>query len=450
MKPILILALLLTSLATQAWAQTDSSQSSSQTPWHPTMNGESGSLAFLPEAQKVNLLSGGFTVAGTFDDNAFSTFDDHVGSFGYTVTPNLSITEMRPQTLFTLNYSPSFLWSQRSPVEYQWGQNADSTFQARLTERATVRMHENFVDESTAFSQLNEVPLLTGGVVLNQSNQSVITPLTTARTNASTVDLMDQVGEDTSVGATGTFNKLDFEDTGPSAAPLFDNQSWSGQVFYSHHLSPQHTAGVTFTFQKFSTFGQILEHTQSENAILYYRVDFRPGVFASVFAGPDHSIANDQYQLTLAPGVSLPVSQTNSMWLLDEGITFGWQGQRTSARVNLVHYVTDGGGLAGAVRLYSGQFDVRTQLSKTLTAELALNYGDDDPLSHAYGNTTFAGYGGTIGLERMLGDHFTVGMKYGRYSQKFEQFPATTPTFPADHNQGWITITYRFTRPLGG
>lgn len=449
MKHIWAIPLLFAVSAVQVWSQTDSSQASNQTAWHPTVNGDTGSLAFSPESQRVNLLTGGVTFSGTYDDNAFSTYRDHIGSAGAMITPNLSITEQRTRSVVTLNYNPGFLWSQESPVHSEESQNVDFNTQYRLTERVTVRIHQTFIDQNTLFNQLNEVPLLSGGNVLAQSNQSTFTPLTTTITDASDLDLVDQIGEGTSIGVTGTFNKLKFKDSSNSPLDLFDNQAWSGQAFYSHHLSARHTLGVTYTFQKFATFGQILEHTQSQNVLLFYRVDFKPGVFVSIFAGPDHSIANDKFQLNLGP-ISVPVNQTNAMWLVDEGINLGWQGQRTSALLNLVHHVTDGGGLAGAVQLYSATLGLRRQLSNALTADLAANYGDNDPLSHSYGTSTFAGYGGTIGLSRTLGANLSVGMRYGRYSQKFEQFQSTTvPSFPANHNQAWITVTYRFTRPLG-
>jgi len=449
MKHILAIAVFLISSAVLGWSQTDSQQSSSQAPWHPTVNGDTGSLAFLPETQRINLLTGGVTLSGTYDDNAFSTYKDHIGSAAAMITPNLAITEERPRSLFILNYNPGFLWSQKSPVQYEESQNLDFTSQYRLTERATARIHEGFIDQNTSFSQLNEVPLLSGGNVLTQSNQSTITPLTTTITNASDLDLMDQIGEATSIGVSGTFNKLNYHDTSNSPVPLFDNQSWSGQAFYSHHLSVRHTLGVTYTFQKFATFGQILEHTQSQNVLLFYRVDFKPGVYLSFFVGPNHTIANDQFQENLGP-ISVPINQTNSMWLVDEGINFGWQGQRTSVLLNLVHHVTDGGGLAGAVQLYSATLGIRRQLSNALTADLALNYGDDDPLSHSYGTSTFASYGGTVGVNRTLSEHFSVGLRYGWYSQRFEQFlSAPVPSFPANHNQAWISVSYRFSRPLG-
>ena len=299
MKRALTITSFIIMLAVHGWSQAAPLQSNSQNPWHPTMNGESGSLAFSPETERVNLLSGGMTFAGNYDDNALDTFRDHVGSLGYSVMPNLSLVEQRSRILFTLNYNPAFLWSQRSTVQHETGQTVDFTSQWRLTERLSARIHENFVDQNTEFNQLNEESLLSGGAVLNQPNPSTITPLATTMTNASSVDLVYQIGEATNIGVTGTFNKLDFQDISTTSEPLFDNEAWSGQAFYSHHLSARHTLGVTYTFQRFATYGQILEHTRSQNVVLFYRVDFKPGVFFSVFAELDHSIANDQFEYLL-------------------------------------------------------------------------------------------------------------------------------------------------------
>jgi hypothetical protein len=447
MKQILAIALFLALFTAHGWSQ-DSSQPSSESAWHPTVNGELGSLAFLPEAERVNLLSGGLNLASTYDDNAFSSSTNHVGSVGYMIAPSLSIVEARSQTLWNLNYNPGFLWNQRSSSSYQGNQNIDSNLQYRITEHLSARIHDRFIDESTSFNQLNQNPLLPGGNVLSQSNQSTTTPLSTQKTNVTDIDLVDQIGEGTNVGISGNLNKLNFRDESTSPVELFNNESWSGQVFYSHHLSGLHTIGVTYTFQKIATFGSIREHAQSQSTLLFYTLNFKPSVVLSVFAGPDRSTTNSQFQYSLGP-LSVPVDNTESRWLVDEGITFTWQGQATSARINLIHHITDGGGLTGAVQLYSASLGLRRQISREWTADFNLNYGNNDPLSHVYGNA-FSGYGGTVGLDRTLGEHFSVGARYGRDFQRYEDFGITNSTgSSANHNRGWITVSYHFSRALG-
>jgi hypothetical protein len=449
MKHTLAIPLLLMFAAIQGWAQTDSSQSSNQAPYHPTVNGDSGSLAFSGEAERVNLLSGGVSLSSTYDDNALSTPGDKVGNVGYQVNPSLSIVEARAQTLFTLNYNPGFLWNERLPQRYMADHNLDFNFQYRLTESLSVRVHDQLIDQSTSFNALNQNSLLPGGNVLTAPNQSITTPLTTQFTNVTNVDLVDRVGEGTNIGVSGSFNKLNFSDTSTSPVQLYDNEAWSGDAFFSHRLSERHTIGVTYTFQKISTFGEILEHTESQSVLLFYTLTIKPGMTLSVFAGPDHSITNDQFLYSLGP-VSVPINQTEAMWLVDEGATFAWQGQQTSARINLIHHVADGGGLTGAVQLYSGTAGLRRQISKTWTGDFDLTYGKNNPLSHYFGNA-FSGFGGTVGLSKTFGEHFTVGTRYGRSFQRFEDYGVTTPSsgFSANHNQGWITVTYRFSRPLG-
>jgi hypothetical protein len=446
MNRTLAVPFLFLALGARGWSQADSS-SGGQTPWHPTTNGQSGSLAFASEAERTNQLSGGLTLSSTYDDNALSSPAHPVGNVGYLIMPNLSIVEVRARSMLNLNYDPGFLWNQRLSSRYQAEHNLDFNWQYRLTERVSARIHDGFIDQSTSFNQLNGNPLLPGGNILSQPNQSVLTPLANQRTNVTNVDLADQIGEGTNIGVTGNFNKLDFRDPSDSPVQLFNNESWSGEAFYSHHLSERNTIGATYTFQKIATFGAILEHSQSQNVLLFYTVNLKPGVTVSVFAGPDRSTTSTEFQL--APGIS-PINFVQSMWLVDEGATFSWQGQRNSVRMNLIHHVTDGGGLNGAVQLYSANLVLRRQLSRAWTGDVALNYGDNNPLSHFYGNA-FVDLGGTIGLNRTFGEHFTVGMRYGRDLQRYREYGiSSTPGFSANHNQAWITVTYHFSRPLGG
>jgi hypothetical protein len=449
MKHAVAIPLLLVLLAVQGWSQSDSSQSSNQTPYHPVMNGDSGSLAFSGESERVNLLSGGVTLASSYDNNALaSATGDEISNLGYMINPSLSIIEQRTQTLWTLNYNPGFLWNQQLPQRYMADHNLDFTFQYRITERLSARVHDSFIDQSSSFNALNQNPLLPGGNVLNAPNQSILTPLTTQLTNVTNLDLVDRIGEGTNIGVSGNFNKLNFSDTSTSPVQLFDNEAWGGQAFYSHRLTERHTVGVTYTFQDIATFGEILEHSQTQSVLLFYTLNLKPGMTVSVFAGPDHTTTDAQFLYSLGP-VSVPINLTGSMWLADEGATFTWQGEQTSAQIKLIHHVTDGGGLTGAVQLYSAIAGLRRQISKAWTGDIDLNYGDNNPLSHYFGNA-FSGFGGTIGLNRTLGEHFSVGMRFGRDRQRYEAYGLTnSSSFSANHNQAWITVTYHFSRPLG-
>jgi len=446
MKQNLAITILLLSLAVPAWTQDEASQPS-QSAWHPALNGDTGSLAFSGESETVNQLSGGVTLSTTYDDNAFSSNTDRVSNLGYGVMPNLSITEVRARTLWSLNYNPGFTWNQRMSTKYSASHNLDFNGQYRLTEHLSARLHDNFVNQNSSFNLVNQNSLLPGGNVLSQPNQSVITPLVKQLTNTTNADLEDLIGENTNIGVSGSFNKLNFQEKSSSPITLYNNESWSGAAFYAHRLSARHSVGVNYTFQDFLTFGQMRERSQSQSVVLFYTFTPNPGVKFSIFAGPDYSVTNSQFQLNL--GIfTIPINHTESMWLADEGANFSWQGQKTSARIDLIHHVTDGGGLTGAVQIYSGTLGLRRQISKTFTGDLALNYGDNNPLSHTFGSA-FSGYGGSIGLEKVIGDHVSVAMRYGRAYQRYGQYGAGTANSSADHNQALVTVNYHFSRPLG-
>jgi hypothetical protein len=442
MRPSLLIACLLTFMTGTLWSQADEPQ------WLATVNGDLGNLAFSSEAEKINILSAGLVLSSSYDDNAFSTNTNRVGNVSYQVSPSISITEARRRVFWMFNYNPGFDWNQRLSQRYSASHNLDFNLQYRLTERLTARIRESYLDSSIAFTDINENSLLPGGNILQQPNQSMITPLAKRITSVTSLDLIEQIGEGTSVGASGKFNKLNYHESGTvSSIPLFNNESWSASAFYNHNLSPRHAIGVTYSLQKIATFGQIREHVETQSVMLFYTVKPTSSMKLSFFAGPNRTTVNDKFMLMFGPFL-FPVSRTHSQWLVDEGMTFAWQAQRNSAELNFIHHVTDGGGLTGAVQLYGVTAGFRRQLSAAWTADLGLNYGQNHPLGRAYGNA-FSNAMGTIGVDRKLGDHLTAGIRYGRGTKTYASTSVSSYGNSANHNWAWITVAYHFSRPLG-
>lgn len=450
MKVMLLISLLLTGMLGTGWSQADeTAQSSSPTPWRATVNGDTGSLAFSAEAERINLLSAGLAVSSVYDDNAFSTNSNRISNMGYMVAPTISIMEARTRVFWNFAYNPAFGWNQRMSPRSEADHNLDSTFQYRITERLTARVHENFRHSDSSFNEINTNPLLPSGNVLHQPNQSVVTPLTKQLMNVTTVDLIDQVGEGTAIGATGNFTKLNYSNTSAdSREQLFNSESWSADGFYSHDISRRQSIGATYTLQKIATFGQIRQHTATQSIVLFYNISPISHLTLSFFAGPDHATVINKFFYAFGPFL-VPVSQTRSSWLVDEGMTAAWQGQRTSAQLNFIHHVSDGGGLTGAVHIYSAGAGLRRQLTERWIGEIGVNYGDNNPLSHLYGNA-FSSVTGTLGIDRQLGDRFSVAMRYGRAIQRYNNYGgASSYGHSANHNIGSITLAYHFSHPLG-
>jgi hypothetical protein len=409
---------------------------SPETGWIPNaVNGETGTLSFLPRGERSNSLSAGITVVSTYDDNAFSDNRDKVGNLGYIVMPNISLQEYRPRTVLSLSYSPGFTMNQRLSPRYTADHDMRFNFQYRLTEHVTARFHDSLVYATTLYDRLSEPQFEPGGNVLHQANTAVITPLTNQITASSGVDLIDQVGQNTIVGATGYFWRLHFLSTSPTNAFLSDDQTSSGEAFYSTRVSRRNAVGVTYSYQNLATLGPIGERTNSNAALLFYTLYPKPGVNLSFFAGPDYITD----QLTAA---------RQAFWMPEGGATLGWQGLRTSLQLSAIRDVGDGGGLLGSVRRYMANAGVRHQFSREWIATLGLSYSYNDPLIQSFGGAFYAA-DARAGVERVIRQRLSVAVTYGREHQSFKIPSTMFPYSIADHNLAWVSISYHFSRPLG-
>src|SRR5215469_3002491 len=442
---------LILALVASGWSQSVDSAPPEQSPlpWQPTVNGSSGSLAFSWELERTNLLSGGLTLNATYDDNALPSSPSRVGSIGGSVMPNISIAETRDKMQMSLNYSPGFALNQRLPQRSSSDHDLDFDFFYRIAERLAMHVEDSLVDTNSSFQHFDLNPTSPGGNVAQQPNNSTITPLSHQLTSISNLDVMYQVSEATTAGVSGSFNKLSFADVlegGGSAANLMDDESWSAGAFYSYRLSPRNTLGATYTLRRISTFGDIREHATSQSVLTFYRLQLRSRMTLTFFVGPDHVSTNDRF---LYLGF-FPVSVNQRRWTADEGATWGWEGQRTSSQISFLHHVTDGGGLTGAVQLYSATAGLRRQLSAGWIGEAGLNYGKNDPLGFQYFGSAFWSITGTAALNRTIGEHFELGVHYGRAFQGYPGNPGpTVQALSNNHNLGWVSLGYHFAHPLG-
>jgi hypothetical protein len=373
-------------------------------------------------------------LASTYDDNAFSNNADKVGNVGYMVLPNISLRESRPRTDLIFSYSPGFTFNQRIAPQYTAAHELNLNFQYRLTEHVTARLHDDLIYGTNSFDRLNETPFEPGGSVLHQPNTAMLTPITNQLRNSAGADLIDQIGRGTMIGASGYFSRLHFLGSSTAAMGLLDNQFWSGDAFYSTRISRRSSLGATYSYQDVATLGSIEERTNSNTLLLFYTLYPKPGATLSFFAGPSYT--RDKY-----------ASSTQTMWLVDGGFTLGWQGIRTSLQLTAIRTASDGGGLMGTVRTYSVNAGLRRQLTRRLLGTLNLAYSYNNPFVNP-STSNFYAVDGTAGMERTIGQRLSVAILYGRSHQTFGS-SGSLANIVSDHNQGWATISYRFSRPLG-
>jgi hypothetical protein len=424
--------------SSDAVAANSSPSASPMTPWLPNaINGETGSLDFLSSSERSNWVSAGITVSSTYDDNALSTNNQKVGNVGYMVAPEISLQESRTRSSLGLSYSPGFTFNQRLSPNYDAEHNLNFNFSYRLTERLTARFHDGLVYGTTSFDKMTESQFALGENVLHRQNDAVITPLTNRLTNSAGVDLVDQIGETTMIGASGNFSRLHFLGTpSNSSVVLSDNQMWSADAFYSTRVSRRNSIGFTYTHQNLQTYDGIGQRVDSDSLLLFYTVYVKRGVSLSFLGGPNYTTVRTQSNTT-----------KQLQWVPEAGTTLGWQGLRTSFQAGAIYSVTDGGGLTGAVRSYSVNAGLRQQFTRQWSANVGLNYSYDDPLGSSAGNTFYA-VNGTAGIQRTIAQRVSIALMYGRDHQSFNnKLIVTNPL--ADHNRGWVSISYHFSHPLG-
>lgn len=399
--------------------------------WAISANGDTQSLTLLSES-KVNMLSGGLSLTCTYDDNALSSARGGVGNAGMLLSPTISVQQSRSRTFLVFNYFPGFTLNDRSSPRYDVYHDFNSSLQFRLTEHATLRIRDSALYGTSSFNRFEqEGSSVPNQNILHQSNSSAVTPLTSRLSNFGGADFMYHVAENTTVGVSANFNNLHFL-TGSAATQLLDTQTQSADAVYRKALSEHHAIGLTYTYQYLTTFGAASETTTSQSTLLFNSFSFSPNMTLALFVGPDR----------MSSGI---LGIYHARWYADGGLTFGWQGQRSSVRIGFIHHVTDGGGLTGAVRTYSVISGARQQLGANWIANAEVIYGYNSPLETAFG-LSFYSLIGSVGLQREFQQHVVVAVAYGRDHQSF----GSRASFGvSNRNREWVSINYRFQRSLG-
>jgi hypothetical protein len=414
--------------------------------------GQVGSLAFSSAAESTNQVSAGVTFSTTYNDNALSDNAHPVGSVSYNVAPTISILESRPRLGLMLDYAPGFTQDQRASNQFSHRLFFD--MQYRLTEALSLRVGDIFINTSTTFKGLNQNPLLPGGNVLQQPNDSVITPVVHMRTNSTPVDLIYQPDKHTIMGVGGTFNDSRFGHTTSGTEVLFNSKSGSANAHYSHLLwGRSNWLGATYTFSRVVTYGQA--HQGADNHVILLRYIFAPSEHTSisVFAGPRRTSVDDHFVLILRVGgipIPIPITVKSANWGVDAGATAGWRDRRNSLSTSFSRRISDGGGLTSAVSSNAASIEFRRQLTEHLFGNIWLRYATNSSLSPFFGNGSFRTAEILPGLQYTLSEHVNLTLNYARDHQSRGSTGGSAPsTRITDYDRILFSISYSFTHPLG-
>ena len=390
--------------------------------------------------ERSNYLRTGLTFTTTYDDNVLGGASTRqVGDESYSVWPYLKLDETTSRLHSLLTVTPGFTYYQHTSGRNEVDGNASADVTYRLTRHTTL----NLVDSFRKLSNVLNEPGANGAPMFGTAQASPITvfaPVADQISNVGTIQLTHQFAPNGMFGFSGTFTNLHYADV--SQVPgLFDSTSRAGSAFYNHRLSGRHYVGVTYQYQQLLAYPTGFQsETQTHGVMLYYALYVQPKFSVSFFGGPQYSITKES------------IFPTAHAWSPAAGASISWQGKTTNVILSYSRMIAAGGGLSGAVHQNAANLSLQHKLTRNLSAAIGGGYSnfrvlDGVPFLLSQGANDGHTLSATGSLERQFGEHFSAGLDYSRIHQTYSGI--TVISASPDTNQGRISISYNFSRPIG-
>ncbi len=417
--------------------------SSDQMMTPPPVSGQSYPTA-PASAERSNYLRGGVAFTSAYTDNALGSVNGHpVSDVSYSVAPTIALDETTSRLHLVSTYAPGFTFYQRESNLNEADQNAAIDLQYRLSPHVTFSARDGFQKSSSVFNQPDLSATLAVSGAAQEPNFSIIPPIADRLSNSGNAGISYQFAANGMVGASGTFSNLHYPNQA-EVPGLFDSSSQGGSAFYSLRISKMHYVGVTYQYQRllsYPTQGQ--NETQTQSILLFYTLYASSRFTLSVYGGPQYANVGPQFTAnasTPAPGFK--------SWNPQAGGSLSWQGRLTNVGFSYAHVISSGGGLIGAVKMDTANASVRQQMSRNLSGSIAAGYAQNNVVGSALlGTTNGHTISGTASLQRLVGQRVTVQAGYTRLRQDYSGVAVLAAT--PNTNREFVSILYRFSRPLG-
>ena len=134
-------------------------------------------------------------------------------------------------------------------------------------------------------------------------------------------------------------------------------------------VRPPHTwVGLEYNFDDFNSPNR-KTRSRVHNILYTHSLIFSRKMALSLFAGPEYSHDHDVFLLFLPP-LLLSVPENHNHWSWAAGGTFSWAGDLTSVNLSASRQISDGAGLAVALRLERVGVEVQRRLTRRWTGRL--------------------------------------------------------------------------------
>jgi hypothetical protein len=433
----IVLILFLALLPLEMRAQESEPESPVVWPMEPpvTLNGQRPSPALNSERTRDSYLSGGIALVGVFTDNALFSSTDKISNVSYLVEPHLKFAHSAPRANWSVSLGAA-LFNHQISGENQAAESLQLDLTYRLTQYVNLRASSDVSNTNGFFSALNPSTSGSGIGVVEQATNSLLVPLTQQTISTSNLaELNYQFGPHSIVGARGTYSTLDYPGSSMNAqfGSLYNDRTYSGEVFYNYQISARQWVGITLRTQKFET-QPFLAGTKTDSGLLFYALNVTPNVTLSFFGGPEWFETPRISDATTVVGLIRG-------WTPAEGATFIWQRDHTSVVAEFSRQLSNGGGLSSAVIDQNANAQLRRQLSSTQELNFGFTYAKYDPFESGQ---SFRDLTGQFHFQQRLGKRLIALVGYAREQQ---ETPNSRRTAAA--NLVWVSVSYDFSRTLG-
>jgi hypothetical protein len=394
---------------------------------------------------RSNYLDAGLTFNSAYTDNVQpSASTTPIGDFIYTILPTLTLHRTTQRQQLALTYSPGFTFYHPTSTLNVLDQNAAVTFQYRLSQHTTFILSDSLQKSSNIFDQLYPI---SGGAISGSSQTTpvgAVAPYADQLRNTANMGVSYQLSRNGMIGASGVVAESNYA-TSSQASDFYNSHSVGGSVFYSQRLSSTQYIGGTYQYSisqsdpvNAQTTPQIAQpEVRTSTFFAFYTIYLNPTLSLSLSVGPQHTDATQ------------PPSLSFSSWTPSVMASIGWQRSRTNFVASYLRTVTGGLGLAGVFDSYGANASVGWQIARTWTVGSAASYSNNTNVALSFPSSTPGGQtvSGTASVQHSMSEHLNMELGYAHFHQNYIGI-APLSSAP-DSNREYISISYRFTRPLG-
>jgi hypothetical protein len=401
-----------------------------------------------------NVLFGGLGIAAVYDDNMAITNGQPRGGFLYSLTPNMTLQETRPNRTLDVSFVGGLTLAQHDRVVNNGTQDTAAVaaqYQQLLGPHILLTSRQEFLKTNNPFGAADQGQTMSTVPGAGQLNASSGVPAATRTSFVSSEAIIYQFSRHASVGIDGSYSTLRLRDVAETAggnATLIDGRTASGRFFYAVEISRAHKIGAEYQVQDLRFDGDVAR-TEDHALFLFDEIRLTSSMTLALYAGPDYVHVHNNILTPNSGGRPQVLPLVDDVWFPSGGAAYTWLGKRVALRLSGSSLVTDGGGATGSIQALTANAELRKDFGKRWTATSGFAYAS----GHLIEGSTM-GAASRITTEQpslrvvhKLSPRVTLEAQYAYLWQLGGG--TIVPLVTGNHHRASMALLYQFARPLG-